>query len=256
MKVMSEHSQDRPTRPNGFTLLEMLTVVVIVGLLLAIGVPSILQMQKHAIEKASRVVINTLDGACRYYAGDNRNHVPPSNWTPWGGFQTGTGRYCLVQALTGYAPAAQDGVDGWGYRDAEGKKHGAYVDVDKMRITSVNATQAVFRDGFENEIWYYSSERDTGTPPGPQWFQFRTGIINTMPTGGPFDSAHNDAAQLDPNAYVTNIAGQNPQYLTIDILICSRGADAIWGSRDHADGVRKLYKDYRNIDDITNFFKE
>ncbi|GEM_PF-3186165 len=249
MKATSRQMRDRSGR-GAFTLLEMLTVVVIVGLLLAIGVPSILQMQKHAIEKTSKVTINTLDGACRMYSKNYRERFPPSNRMPWDtADRTNIGRYCLAEALTGYAPAAQDGVESWGYRTSSGRIQVPLVDVNRMRITNVSSLEAVFRDGFENEIWYYC-EKDV-------WYRYRTGDTPTLPTEGPFDANHNNSSDIDPNLYVENLSGQTPKYLTMDILICSRGADAIWGSRDHKTGtVQKYYKNYRNIDDLTNFLGE
>ena len=113
-------------------------------------------MQKHAIEKTSKVTVNNLDGACRVYSNDYRQRFPPSNRMPWDpADQTNIGRFCLVQALTGYAPFDKDGIEGWGYRTGSGRIQVPLVDVNRMRITNVSSLEAVFRDGFENEIWYY-----------------------------------------------------------------------------------------------------
>jgi len=67
---------EAPPRARGrepaaaFTLLEMLTVIIIVGLLLSIGTPSILRMQVIAMRNSSLATVEVIDGACKMYWND------------------------------------------------------------------------------------------------------------------------------------------------------------------------------------------
>jgi len=120
------------------------------------------------------------------------------------------------------------------------------INVDKMRIAPGPGNSAVFRDPFGNDVYYYCASQE--------WYKFRTGLATDPPSTPPFDGSHNTGGPADVNQYVKNVAGASPPFLVTDFLLCTKGADGIWGSKDPKDGVvREDYCDFRDIDDLTNF---
>ena len=233
----------------GFTLLEMLTVVVIIGLLLALGVPSVLQMQKAAMRKASLVIIQNIDGGCRIYSNDYRGRFPPSNDSLWGGYE---GRHLVVQLLTGIAPASEtkDKVDGWGYKLASGKNVLPYVNTDRIPLAKgAAANSGIFRDAFENDVYYYCQI--------DLWYNAK--VENTAPPGtAPFVTSHNGTTgPTDINNYVKKSTATPVMYFTTDFVLCTKGPDGIWGSRSYKDNVaHEYFYEIPETDDITNFLPE
>jgi prepilin-type N-terminal cleavage/methylation domain-containing protein len=234
-------------RRQGFTLLEMLTVIVIIGLLLALGVPSVLQMQKAAMRKASLVIVTQIDGACRIYSNDYRGHFPPSADAAWGL----KGRFLVCQLLTGIAPASEtkDRVDGWGYKLASNKNVLPYVNVDRIPIAKGAGNSGVFRDAFENDVYYYCQTDD--------WYNARVNNAAT-PAAAPFTVAdNNDGGPTDINKYTWKSTASPTLYLTTDFVLCTKGADGLWGTKSYKTGT--VYENFCEIsetDDITNFLPE
>ena len=65
----------RNLRATGFTLIEMLTVIVIIGIVLAMGLPAVTKLMKSGgLSSASRQVANTL-GLARQYAITRRTYA-------------------------------------------------------------------------------------------------------------------------------------------------------------------------------------
>ena len=87
-------------RPRGFTLLELMVVIVIIGVLAALIAPSVINKAEEAKTTAARTDINTIMGALKMYRLDNQRYptaeqglqaliekpatdpVPP-NWKPY-----------------------------------------------------------------------------------------------------------------------------------------------------------------------------
>lgn len=68
----------QPTARPGFTLIELMMVVVIIGLLAAIGVPALQDAQDKSRNAAMITNIKTLQLALAQYASDNNGSYPPS----------------------------------------------------------------------------------------------------------------------------------------------------------------------------------
>jgi len=124
-----------PNRDTAFTLLEMLTVVIIVGLLLSIGTPSVLRMQVIAMRNTSLTTVNVIDGGCKAYANDFDQHFPPSH-------PNGANRAYILLAKK-YRPHAR------------GRTYGPYNGCERVK----NDGQ-VFYDAFDYPILYYRWDKD------------------------------------------------------------------------------------------------
>jgi len=243
---------ERPYNPRiarclrGFSLLELLTVVAIIALLLAVGIPSVILTQGRHGGGRSMVLLQSLDGGCRLYSSEYRGHFPPSNDPAWGL----EGRCLVCQLLTGYAPASEpkDKVDGWGYKLPSGKYVPPFVNTNKTPIAKGPGNSGVFRDAFENDIYYYCQTDD--------WYNAKTNKSDA-PGTAPFDKSHNTGGPTDINEYVKKSTAMPVVYLTTDFVLCTKGADGIWGSKSYKSNMAyENYTDIPETDDITNFLPE
>jgi len=58
-------------RENGFTLMEMLVVLVVIGLIAAVAIPQVTRLLGSAKSRAAGVQLETLSSSLRYYELDN-----------------------------------------------------------------------------------------------------------------------------------------------------------------------------------------
>ncbi len=168
-------------RRDGFTMIELMVVIAIIGLLMAILLPALGQVQNQMRRTASTVMIRMLDSACREYHNDFGDYPPSAR--PAGAedyLPNWEGKYLLPLFLTGYAPdlgqtgvpfdAGQmhedDGKDGFGFRVApRGRVYGPYQGADDfdMKPRADGDPRLAFVDAFGNQVFYYRFDEGAET---------------------------------------------------------------------------------------------
>ena len=224
-------------RPDarGFTLIELLVVVAIISLLLLIGMPSALVIQKHIATSASKLTLERIAAALKAYHTDFGEY-PPSHYPE----AEPRGAETLCRLLTGFvgdpngdkAPpatgpdATDDGCEGFGFRlVGGGRKYGPYLGAHKLAMTE--KTEPVFIDAFNQPVLYYLFN------PAPD--PAHTDVF--CQNNPHYDSEDNDVGPEDINAYATTDGVLSRE----DFLLLTSGPDAEWGAPPDRG------------DDITNF---
>lgn len=238
----------------GFTMVEMMAVVVIVILLFTLLVPALQTVQTQALARKTRAAIWLLHGAVDSYANDFDRAYPPSND---GNYTTGGrpwyGRELLPLFLIGYAPdpvtrgiprengatmAVDDGKEGEGFRaEAQGRVLGPYggtenLDLQKTDTGGVEGELA-FADAFGRDIYYYC---------------FSGGTYGNHNNDGPIEGSGQNYVK-DPEA---PDGGGGYRYFRTTFILASAGADGEWYAYFDAfnsDGTSTP----EVTDDITNF---
>ena len=207
-------NRNRNHSAEGFTLVELMAVILIFTLLLGIMVPTIAKVRLSALVSKAQTVVSTIDGACRLYRGDHGIYPRSEPSNP---YQNGAER--LVQALIGYQ--GDDGKSGLGFRIARpGRVYGPYNNCEEL---DRNKTQGryVFEDPFGSTILYY-----------------RYGAAGYV-------TDHNPDGPENIEAYAT---GPNGRRFTESFLVLSPGPDEVYGPAPYHDGGFD-----RDCDDIFNF---
>lgn len=219
---------------GAFTLVEVLTVIVIISLLLSVALPSIHKIRQNILRTQSLATVHLLAGACDYYRQD-MNEYPPSAPGSMGGYAM-RGRHRLVECLTGYLPATADRVDGFGFRLADrGTVYGPYHGAENVRTKPRSGSSSgpayvpgppfAFYDSFDNEILYFRYDTNT----------------NSYHAGDDVDAPN----ELDVGGdYIRKSPGG--AYFTMAYAIMSAGPDKLFSSFAHNS----------TTDDVTSFLHD
>lgn len=204
-------------RAGGFTIIELMVVLLIMMLLLGVLAPTVQKIHRTIMRTAALGTIHLIEGGCKQYYEDFEEYPPSTDPDDYAGW---SGKELLVLFLTGYGPG--DGCEGFGFRrDKRGKVFGPYngtenVKTKKTKKTSVD--RPVFVDAFDEEIYYYRydngySTNDNPPPPG-------------LEEAGKYD------------AYLSYAATQRREF-----ILMTAGPDG-------------KFEDVDTTDDITNFLEE
>ncbi|MCX7721278.1 MAG: type II secretion system GspH family protein [Dictyoglomus thermophilum] len=68
-------------RERGFTLIELMVVIVIIAILAAVALPNFMGATERARESAVRSAVKTIQTALEMYATDNQGYYPDSIYT-------------------------------------------------------------------------------------------------------------------------------------------------------------------------------
>ncbi len=214
----------------GFTLVELLVVVVIIALLVGMLLPSLNRFIAMGEKAKTQATINLIDGACQQYFTDFEDYPPSRDATDYNGW---TGSELVVLFLTGYGPDlnddgipdlanldTDDGVEDYGFRvkPRQTPYHGPYNNVEKLdtRIDTRPEFVDVFGESGGNPILYY------------RW------------TGSSYNSLHNIGDPSNVSSYAQNAGGK---YYRTDFILISSGLNEDW---DEPSAPKS--------DDVTNFF--
>lgn len=256
---------------GGFTIVELMLVIFIIMLLIGIGVPAIDGVRRNYRRTLSLATLNMLEKACEHYRLDFKTWATAEH--PWLSYPPG-GTTSLVWALIGYADDMgndatpdsdgytlenDDGYKGFGFRLAgRGRRYGPYGGAEQA---DTDGDPVAFVDAFQNPVFYYRFEYDVIVGEDGEVELDADGEVQvenerfvglTDEDGQPIEEEGPTLPQ-----YATRPPGEGGGYYRKDILLCTKGPDAIWGSID-ADGVtrRWITDDFKGIDDVTNFLDE
>jgi len=289
------HDTHRPTHARrrcgatraGFTLVEILVVILIIGLLMAIMAPALALYKRRVMDNVSTVAFRQLNAAVLIYREEFQD-FPPSQLpgynrgdgvhdaVPWRGSQF------LTLFLTGYGPDPDtrgepagrldqdDGCDGYGFRVARrGKVYGPYLDAEKLHITGTywyaelgvggheQSAPPFFVDAYDNPILYYRFDPDANMyhdDNGLEYYpQDSAGTHDAypraqFPTPGPAEGRADSGSLVGAiNDYAKD---QNNEYYRRDFLLISKGANKKWPNRYYWVNPGMV----ETSDDLTNFF--
>lgn len=162
-RIMDKLKSRRPGPRRGFTMVEMLIVVVIIGLLIAITVPAI-HLARKAIETgATEQLMASLTIAMEAYKQDHRGFPPSdadasSDMFGLSGLSGWPGAALMTQAVTG--ASASDGKKGLGFRvggASTGPVSGPYMDPGEDELKEIGG-RFYFVDQWDQPILYYRAE--------------------------------------------------------------------------------------------------
>ena len=166
------------TRKGGFTLIELMIVVAIIGILAAIAIPNFLRFQLKAKSSEGKTNIAAIRTAEESYYSEFGNYVsadlsPPQN---------------ALSAKTDYSASTGFGTVGW---SPEGQVFFTYAVGSDALGTGFGATAAADIDAdLTEQVWGYKKPVSGGGDPPVKAHNVGTCAIATLPTAqvAPCDS--------------------------------------------------------------------
>jgi prepilin-type N-terminal cleavage/methylation domain-containing protein len=225
----SESKSHQPPRAGkGFTMVELLVVMLVITMLLTIGVPAVIKFRVQTKIKACQITVNIIDKAVSMYHSEHKRY-------PSIGSMPAELIGLSYEKLQGASDVTEvdDKNPGTGYRlQDRGTVYGPWNGVDKLKKTGEydGSTRAYFLDAFNRSIWYCPFKDSTFTDADFTREDSEDGI--NIP---------------DIAAYAKNEKGQ---FYRQDYIIMSPSADGKWGL--FSDGERPNPK-APPTDDVTNF---
>ena len=211
------------TRRGGrtaFTLIELMTVVLIIMLLLTILTPTIAKVRVSILCSKTRHTINLISNGCREYELD------------FGDYPVDAG--VLVQNLTGRSD--RDGEPGYGFRPVtRGKVYGPYGGTEKLNTSPQAVNLRTFMDAFGGHIFYYRYDVATGYTGEPG-----------EPVELPVDPPPPGDPPVDPTLLKDYMKGPEGKFYRRDFVLISPGPNGEWDAY-YEDG------EWTDSDDIANF---
>ena len=135
-------------RKNGFTLIELIMVMIILGIMAAVAVPRYLDSISNAEEAAEDAVISSIRAGLKQYANNSLYEDGRSTW-PDNPFEV------LSEAPAGY-DSNDNGLEGIGPLDGVADEDGEWTfDYSNSRITHQRADNSRY-------FWTYDKGEQTG----------------------------------------------------------------------------------------------
>ncbi|MGC9454192.1 MAG: competence type IV pilus major pilin ComGC [Phycisphaerae bacterium] len=236
-----------PAGGGGFTLVELMTVIAVIALLLAILIPSLMQIKTQIQRSASLTMVRMLDSACEAYFNDFDDYPPSRRPDGADYLPDWDGKYLLPLLLTGYGPDAEDpgipfeggrrldqddGKSEFGFRVvARGVVYGPYHGTEDIRMQPAEDTDGppAFVDSFGNQVFYYRFDQEDET----------------------YHEDHNGPDMYGPHAPqepdMPDYARRNDgEFIRRDFILCTKGPDFEF----------EAFGENPATDDVTNFLQE
>ena len=247
---------------GAFTLVEIMVVVILIGVLLSILVPSLILYRTRVSVIASMATIRALEGACDSYRRDFQTMMPsgadPNNSYPPSSFSEAStspnayngllGAELLPLFLIGYGPNpntpgvpstsaynlfTDDGCEGPGFRlEARGHIFGPYNEADKLKMMTSGPSLRTNGNYHGGNVLLPCFVDNFDNPI--LYYRFNRAQNGYVTNDNPPDPGRDNIVKAmrgpaDVNAYAQDGGGQ---FYRMDYLLITRGPDSLWAGEE------------------------